>query len=97
MPHNKFSKFAINYLSSEKDTVYSYTALDEEKQGVLIIRPRGQFDVTIPASIETTCVANFIHSDYYEEITTEQFWRIFKIYTIKLYQYYQSLVVVELL
>jgi hypothetical protein len=89
MTENKFSKFAVNYLSSKKDKVYSYTALDEEKKCVLMIRPRGGFDLSIPASIEATCDTNFILPDY-EEITAEQFWRIFKIHTIQLYQYYQN-------
>lgn len=90
MTENKFSKFAVNYLSDEKKVVYSYSALDEEKDCVLMIRPRGEFDLELPASIQATTGANFKLSDYSEEISAEQFWRIFKTHTLKLYQYYQD-------
>lgn len=91
MTENKFSKFAVNYISDEKKVVYSYTALDEEKDCVLMIRPRGEFDLVIPASIQATCGQNFILPDTYaEEISEVQFWKIFKSHTLKLYQYYQD-------
>lgn len=89
MTNNKFSKFGINYLSERKDIVYSYTALDEEKDCVLMIRPRGEFELNIPATISATCGKNFSLS-VHEEITAEQFWRIFKTNTLELYRYYQE-------
>lgn len=89
MSENKFYKFAINYLDENKTTIYSYTALDENTGGVLMITPRGQFDVEIPASITCTCGGNF-NQCVSEKITEEQFWNVFKSYTLQLYQYYQN-------
>lgn len=89
MSENKFSKFAINYLDENKTTIYSYTALDEDNDNVLMITPRGHFGVEIPASIGGTCGGNF-NQCVSEEITEEQFWNVFKSYTLQLYQYYQN-------
>lgn len=91
MSENKFSKFAVNYITPEKDAVYSYTALDEENDCVLVIRPCGQFDLEIPATIQASVGTAFKFSDAdSEEITAQQFWKIFKSHTLKLYEYYQN-------
>lgn len=91
MASNKFSKFNIRYLNSDKKIIFSYNALDEEKKCVLSIRPRADFDVHIPATFNGTCEGNFEgFPDTSEEITEEQFWRVFKSYTLSLFQYHQD-------
>lgn len=89
MSESKFIKFAVNYLEEARTTVYSYTAYNEATDSVLMIRPRADFDVPIPAAIQGTCAGNF-QTEYSTEITAEQFWGAYKSYTLLLFQYYQE-------
>jgi hypothetical protein len=89
MSESKFNKFAVNYLEEKKETVYSYTAYNEASDSVLIIRPRADFDVPIPAAIQGTCAGNF-QTEHSTEITAKQFWGVYKSYTLLLFQYYQE-------
>lgn len=89
MHPNKFSKFVINYLDKDHKRVYSYNAYDDEKDNVLSIKVDAEFGVALPGQIEGTCGGNFT-TDHYQEITEEQFWIVFKSYTIQLFQYYQD-------
>ena len=89
MSENKFSKFAVNYLSKEKGQPYSYTALDEETNGVLVIHPHGGFGINTPVMIDCSVRASFT-IDHSEEITEEQFWAAFKSHVLLLYKYYQD-------
>ena len=90
MLHNKFTKFKACYLDDKKTHLYSYMALDEEKDACLMIKPGGWFNVKVPASIEATCGGNYHNKLIFNDMSEEQFWAVFKSYTLLLYQYYQE-------
>ena len=89
MIKNNFTKFAINYLDSEKKIVYAYTAYDIVADHVLQIKRGADFEVPIPATIQGTCGPNF-KTDYSTDIEAYQFWDAYRYYILILYEYYQK-------
>lgn len=92
MVKNKFTKFVIYYLFLDRSVIYAYYAVDEEAGAVLQIRPGGEFGTKIPASITGTVIENYktANPEQIEEITEDQFWQVYKSYTLQLFQYYQE-------
>lgn len=92
MVKNKFTKFVIYYLFTDRSVIYAYYAVDEEAGAVLQIRPGGEFGTKIPASITGTVIENYktANPEQIEEITEDQFWQVYKSYTLQLFQYYQE-------
>lgn len=87
-----YTKFAINYLSSNSTLIYNHVALEESSGNVLEVKEfddngvkAGWMPSTLPGEISSTCGANFaLNPQLHNEITAEHFWAVYERVATKL-------------
>lgn len=89
----KYTKFGINYLDRKQNAIFSYVALDEANNCVLAVRAFPTFESDLSSTIEITCNANFIvgSEQNHEEISADEFWRVYHATVVNLYRYYNNI------
>jgi hypothetical protein len=89
---NEYTKFGINYISSNSTLIYNHVALHEETGNVLEVKEfydngvsNGWLPHNLPGEIASTCGANFaINVKLHVEITAEEFWLVYERVATKL-------------
>lgn len=91
MEEAKYTKFRRNVKAYANDDVWSYTALNEKNNEVLVIKVDKAFKSDLPCEISSGVMSQF-NVDHLEgvdshEITEKEFWAAYKLYLVRLIEY----------